>query len=274
MRRREAEESVGRRGRLALGFPFVKRSPRVREDGWVRESRLGTWFLSTDIWVQYVLAVAVADLQRLLGPRSGRYRAILDVGCGCGKALPLLDAKFKPDVLVGVDLDPTAIQRASVEAARCRCRVELMVGRATMLEASTASFDMIFCHQTVHHVTDPESAIQEFHRVLKPGGVLLLSESCRPFTCSWPVRLLFRHPLGTQKSAEEYLALLRAGGFLFTSDDVSLPYPWWSRPDLGLLEWLRLPLQLRRRETLLNVVAFRSSVGPPGPRTQGPRRSP
>ena len=265
---------MGRRWRMALDFPFVRRSPRVSEDRWVRESRLGTWFLTTDIWVQYVLAVAVADLERLLGPRSGPYRAILDVGCGHGKALPLLDAKFKPDVLVGVDLDPAVIERASREGARCRCRVELKVGRATLLEASTASFDMIFCHQTVHHLTDPESAIHEFHRVLKPGGALLFSESCRPFTCSWPVRLLFRHPLETQKSAEEYLSLLGAGGFVFTSDDVSMPYPWWSRPGLGLREWLGWPLPVRRQETLLNVVAFRNGAAPAGRRAPGSLGSP
>jgi SAM-dependent methyltransferase len=113
--------------------------------------------------------------------------------------------------------------------------------------------------------------VSELFRVLKPGGVLLFSESCRPFTCSWRVRLLFRHPLETQKTAHEYLTLLRAGGFAFTSEDVSMPHPWWARPDLGLGEWLgwpRRPFRRCRAETLVNVVAVRPPPEPgPTPRT-------
>ena len=36
---------------------------------WVRETRFGKWFVSTDIWIQYVLQVAIADFRALLGPR-------------------------------------------------------------------------------------------------------------------------------------------------------------------------------------------------------------
>ena len=259
---------------MALGVPFVKRPPAESGERWVRETRLGTWFLETDIWLRYVLAVAVADLERLLGPRSGPFPAILDVGCGHGKALPILEAKFGPRVLVGVDVDPALIARAGREAVRCRCRVELKVGSATRLDAADGSFDMVFCHQTVHHLADPERGIRDLHRVLKPGGVLLLSESCRPFTLSWPVRLLFRHPAEAQRSAEGYLGLLRAAGFAFGREDVSLPYPWWSRPDLGLREWLGRPVPADRQETVLNVVASREPDSRPGgglPCTEGSR---
>ena len=40
-------------------------------------------------------------------------------------------------------------------------------------------------------------------------------------------------------------------------DAVSTPYLWWSRPDVGLLEWLGRPVRVPREPTLLNLVAMR-----------------
>ena len=228
-----------------------------RADAWTKESRFGRWFLTTDIWVQYVLKVAVADLAHLLGPSYGPCSIVLDLGCGRGQALPLLEETFKPEVLVGLDVDSAMVKFAAREAARCRCRVQLEVGLAAQLGFADASLDAIFCHQTLHHLADQEATAREFHRVLKPGGVLLMSESCAPFIRSLAVRVLFRHPMAAQKSAEEYLDLLRSAGFTFTDKHVALPYPWWSRPDFGLREWLGWPLPARRQATILNVVAFR-----------------
>jgi 2-polyprenyl-3-methyl-5-hydroxy-6-metoxy-1,4-benzoquinol methylase len=140
---------------MALGVPLDRRSRAVAEERWVRETGLGSWFLGTDIWVQYVLQPALTELSRLLGARSGPRRRILDVGCGHGKALPLLDAMFTPEVLMAVDIDAAAITRAAREAHGCRCRVELAIEPVTRLAAPSACFDLVFCHQTVHHVLDP-----------------------------------------------------------------------------------------------------------------------
>ena len=227
-------------------------------DGWVRDTRFGAWLVTSDLWGRFVVRAALRQLVLLLGRRRRRYETILDVGCGGGGALPLLDRRFAPRTLVAVDPDPEMIARAGAAAARCRCRVELRVGQATRLDVPDDSLDMIFCHQTFHHVADPEGAAHEFHRVLKPGGVLLFSESCAPFIRSWPIRLLFRHPMQGQRLAEEYLALLRATGFAFTRENVSTPYPWWSRPDLGIGQWLGRPVPVHRAETVVNVAAFKT----------------
>ena len=227
-------------------------------DGWVRDTRVGAWLVTSDLWARFVVRAAFRELLGLLGRRRRRYAAILDVGCGGGAALPLLDRRFAPERLVGVDPDPEMIAWARRAATRCRCRVDLKLGDAAALELADESLDMIFCHQTFHHVTDPEGAAGEFYRVLRPGGVLLFSESCAPFIRSWLVRALFRHPMAAQRLAEEYLALLRRTGFCFDGADVSTPYPWWSRPDLGLRERLGRPLPARRAETVVNVVAFKA----------------
>ena len=46
--------------------------------------------------------------------------------------------------------------------------------------------------------------------LLKPGGVLLFAESTKRYIHSWIIRLLFRHPMDVQKTAPEYLAMVRA----------------------------------------------------------------
>jgi hypothetical protein len=91
--------------------------------------------------------------------------------------------------------------------------------------------------------------------VLKPGGLLLLAESTRAYIHSWIIRLLFRHPMHVQRTADEFVALVRNAGLQVDADRISTPYLWWSRSDLGAREWLGLGLPKDREETLVNLVA-------------------
>jgi SAM-dependent methyltransferase len=222
------------------------------------ETRFGTWFISSWVWTEYVVRDTVADLVRLLGPRTVQRPVILEVGCGVGSALTMLDEAFEPAVLIGRDLDLKLLRRADREAtARCRCRVDFAAATATRLDLRDAAVDMILCHQTLHHLEEPEAAAREFHRVLRPGGALLVAESCAPFTASLRVRLLFRHPMHVQRLAAEWVDLVRATGFVIDPECVVTPYPWWSRPDFGLFEWLGRPVPARRDETVVHLAAFK-----------------
>jgi len=245
--------------RASAAAPPTSRPPRpvADPDGWIRDTRFGNWLITSDMWAEHVVRAPVTDLVHLLGHAVTGYPAIVDVGCGGGKALPILEEVFSPDVLIGIDPDPEMIERAGAAGARCRCRVELRLGHAAALGLPDQSVDMIFCHQTFHHVPDPPRAAREFYRALKPGGVLLFAESCAPFIRSLLVRVLFRHPLDAQMPAEDYLRLLRSTGFEFTADNVSTPYPWWSRRDLGAFEWFGRPRPANHPKTLLNVAAFK-----------------
>ena len=111
-------------------------------------------------------------------------------------------------------------------------------------------------HMLDRVLNDLKKAMRGFFRVLKPGGVLLFAESTRRYIHSWIIRLLFRHPMDVQKTAPEYLALVRSAGFAVSPVSVSYPYLWWSREDLGVMErWLRLKPPVEREETLINLVA-------------------
>ena len=221
----------------------------------VPETRFGLWFLGTETWLKHVLTVALNDLERLIPNRQGAYPVILDVGCGQGRSFRLLYEKFSPQRLIGVDVETKSLQQAHAQIAQDNLQVELFQNDAAALELPDASIALLFCHQTFHHLRRQEEALSEFYRVLQPGGLLLFAESTRAYISSWIIRLLFRHPMDVQRSAEEYLAMIRNQGFEFGPENISFPYLWWSRPDIGLSEWLGFPGPQKRGETLVNVVA-------------------
>jgi len=223
----------------------------------VKETSFGDWFLSTDTWVHRVLAIALDEFETLLSPRLGRYPTIVDLGFGHGHSLPMLDQRFSPDTIIGLDIDPEALERAADKVNDCASDVQLRVGDATSMDLPDASVDMVLCHQTLHHIVDHEATVREIYRVLKPGGVLLMAESCRKFIHSLPVRVLFRHPDHVQKTDSEYVQLLNDCGFDTHPDRISRPYYWWSRSDFGLLEKLGMKVPTDKENTQVNVVAFR-----------------
>ena len=241
--------------------PVLSSPTPLAQRGFVPESRFGVWFLNTQTWSDRVIKVALDDLRRLMAHPDVVYPVVLDVGCGHGRSLPLLMEAVRPDCLIGVDFEAKVLANAIPRAASMGRRVRLIQGDCAQLPLKDASVDLIFCHQTFHHLVDQERSLGEFYRVLRPSGLLLFAESTRAYIESWIIRLLFRHPIHGQRSAEEYLGMLRAGGFTVASNAVSCPYLWWSRTDLGGTERLlriRPPEPGHRDETLLNVVAVRA----------------
>ncbi|UCZ82023.1 class I SAM-dependent methyltransferase [Pseudomonas sp. L5B5] len=235
-------------------------------DSYVEETRFGFWFLRSHTWQHHVLRVAINDLRSLFDSEPPRNPVLLDAGCGQGKSFQHLRQVFAPQRLIGIDADPHSLKLSAEEARRQQGEVELIGSDCATLKLADDSVDLLFCHQTFHHLVEQEKALAEFYRVLKPGGYLLFAESTEAYIDTWVIRWLFRHPMHVQKSADEYLQMIRQQGFEFTQDNVSYPYLWWSRAkDFGLLERLGLrqpPPVGQREETLVNVVARKPLVPP------------
>ncbi len=224
----------------------------------VEETRFGKWFLRTETWRVHVLERAIADLVRLIPRRLPSYGVVIDVGCGSGYSLPKLAQRFHPRELIGVDIDPEMLSAARAELARAEVDARLIEASSTRIPVPDGCADLLFCHQTFHHLVEQEAALAEFMRVLKPGGILLFAESTRRYIHSWIIRALFRHPMDVQRTAPEYLQMLRDAGFVVPEASVSYPYLWWSREDLGIMErWFGVQPPEQREETLLNLVAVK-----------------
>jgi ubiquinone/menaquinone biosynthesis C-methylase UbiE len=224
----------------------------------VEETRFGKWFLRTETWRVHVLERAITDLVRLIPERKPSYEVVVDVGCGSGYSLPKLAQRFGPRELIGVDIDPEMLAAARAEAGKAGVEARLVEASSSRMPLPDGHADLLFCHQTFHHLVEQEAALAEFLRVLKPGGILLFAESTRRYIHSWIIRALFRHPMEVQRTAPEYLQMLRAAGFVVPESAVSYPYLWWSREDLGIMErWFGVQPPADREETLLNLVAVK-----------------
>ncbi|MGE8097412.1 class I SAM-dependent methyltransferase [Pseudomonas fluorescens] len=234
-------------------------------DSYVEETRFGFWFLRSFTWQHHVLRVAINDLHSLFSEALPSRPVLLDAGCGQGKSFQYLHQVFAPQRLIGLDADPHSLMLSGEEAQRQNINVELIGSDCATLKLPDASVDLLFCHQTFHHLVEQEQALAEFYRVLKPGGYLMFAESTEAYIDTWVIRWLFRHPMHVQKSADGYLQMIRQQGFEFGPQNVSYPYLWWSRAkDFGLLErfGLRRPKPPgQREETLVNVVARKPLEG-------------
>jgi SAM-dependent methyltransferase len=154
-------------------------------------------------------AAMLRKLERLFLRHFAAGSKVLDAGCGRS-----LFTEIRPDwpfgiVAADVDLDLLAARKAEFPAVRW------VVGDAHPLPFRDAAFDGLFAGELIEHLPDPAAGVEEFRRVLRPGGTLVLTtpnrlrlanvvdRSERPYS---PDHL-------SELSYDEARALLRARGF-------------------------------------------------------------
>jgi 2-polyprenyl-3-methyl-5-hydroxy-6-metoxy-1,4-benzoquinol methylase len=99
------------------------------------------------------------------GVKSGR---VLEVGCGLGFLGQLLAERYEYH---GIDISDEA-----VEFARTKLNLaNVEVGDANYLLFEDTTFDSVFCFDVVEHLANPDLFISEAYRVLKPGGLAIIS---------------------------------------------------------------------------------------------------
>jgi SAM-dependent methyltransferase len=108
---------------------------------------------------------------------GGRALRVQDGGCGEGE--PALEFAAQGCAVVGVDLDPEALEAAGLLRARTACADRMSLARAdlTRLPYSDGAFDLAWSSAVLHHMADRLAAVRELRRVLKPGGRLAIRES-------------------------------------------------------------------------------------------------
>jgi SAM-dependent methyltransferase len=107
-------------------------------------------------------------LQRYANP-SGR---ALEVGPGSGIYLPTLAKLFGQ--VVAVDIEAAYLRHAT-RLCQTLPNLTLMGDDICASALPASSFDLILCTEVIEHIRDSGAALQGMRRLLKPGGILLLS---------------------------------------------------------------------------------------------------
>ena len=127
----------------------------------------------------------VPVLVRALGlPRGAR---ILEIGCGRGIALPVLDRLCSPRRLVGLDIDGELLVEAASNLREQGTRAELCCGDVRWMPFADEAFDVVIDFGTLYHIAGPRSALDEIARVLAPTGMFVYETKASQFL-SHPVR--------------------------------------------------------------------------------------
>ena len=104
--------------------------------------------------------------------------AVLDIGCGAGvDSLVAARLVGEGGRVTGIDVTDAMIERARANQARLGLKhVRFQVGEAEALPFPDATFDAIISNGVFNLTFNKEKALQETHRVLKPGGRLMLAD--------------------------------------------------------------------------------------------------
>lgn len=218
-----------------------------------------TWCADSYALNARFVADLAGEVLAWLDPQRGE--RILDVGCGDG-ALTLRIAE-RGATVVGIDLSTSLLEAARAAGADAR---QLDVLDATFV----AEFDAVFSNAVLHWVKQPERAIANMRRALKPGGRLVAEfgghgNVAAIVTAMRAVAIARGGDTGLvapwfYPTASEYSALLEAGGFAVRRAGL---IPRQTPLPTGLDGWLRTFRQPffeqygdKAEEALADVVAL------------------
>jgi ubiquinone/menaquinone biosynthesis C-methylase UbiE len=137
------------------------------------------WSLFYDLpWIQRLTYRPVHDAV-IAALRAGGARDVLDVGCGTGLLAARLTDALPGVRVVGCDFSHGMLRRAAAE--RRPVPRGWVQGDALRLPFSAAAFDAVVSTEAFHWFPDQARAVAEFHRVLAPGGRLLVGLVNPPF---------------------------------------------------------------------------------------------
>ena len=118
-------------------------------------------------------------VQEFVSEAIGKGGRILDVGCNRGHDLLRLAERFGQQNLglYGIEVSlgdlRAAVNRA--ESARDLGAFHFLLSLAERMPFHDGIFDAVICSEVVEHLPDPDTAIREMSRILRPGGILALT---------------------------------------------------------------------------------------------------
>ena len=119
------------------------------------------------------LAGRYAWLAGLVAPAAGE--RVVDLGCGESPVLGLVQAQLDGGVAVGIDNSAEALRETRTSLPPSGSRTLLVQSDLTApLPLADASMDVVFSHDVLEQLSDPDALLRQVWRVLRPGGRLVL----------------------------------------------------------------------------------------------------
>ena len=110
---------------------------------------------------------------------------ILDVGCGTGVFAARVREALPKAHVWGVDLVAEMLQKGAERWRHHAAHVQPVQGDSERLPFADGTFDFITCANSFHHYPHQDRAVVEMHRVLRPGGRLMIIDGYRDAPWGW-----------------------------------------------------------------------------------------
>ncbi len=137
--------------------------------GWGMEGAVAKWYAA-------LTKKSLEDFRALARRTAADIRPgsrVLEVAPGPGYfAIEL--AKLGDYEITGLDISETFVEIARANAARANVRVDFRRGNASGMPLGDETFDFLLCRAAFKNFSEPQRALEEMHRVLRPSGQALI----------------------------------------------------------------------------------------------------
>lgn len=121
------------------------------------------------------LHVSEAEVERALRDMVGDrpVDSLLDLGTGTGRLLQLFEGIYRHGMGIDASREMLAVARSNLEKSGIS-KASIRLGDIFNLPLESGSFDLVTIHQVLHYLVEPQLAINEAARMLRPAGRLLI----------------------------------------------------------------------------------------------------
>ncbi len=114
------------------------------------------------------------DIVRAILDELPAITSIADLGCGTGDLIPAL--RDRASCVIGVDSSPAMIELARKKLSALGDAVDLRLGELEHLPIGNGEVDAVIINMVLHHVSQPPAALREAYRIVKRGGLCIITD--------------------------------------------------------------------------------------------------
>lgn len=163
---------------LSAGDPQIERDlERLSAVKRKRQERAAAYFSANAASWDSIRSLHVPDnavetaIRKLVGKRP--FQSMLDLGTGTGRLLEILSPLYRRGVGIDMSREMLAIARANLDKAGVQ-NAQVRQGDIYAPPVERDAFDLVTIHQVLHYLDDPQAAIREAARMLRPSGRLIV----------------------------------------------------------------------------------------------------